>query len=485
MKFWRILIVVIMVVVSLVIASPVFAALTKYEYMDTNDDADSGQIYGGNYIAEIFKSNATVIHTVTQIAVDLKRVGTPGNVNVGLKAVSAGVPAGADLTSGTLNGSAMSTSQQFYKFDVPAYTLIPNTDYAIVVSLEGGVAATDYILWRNDSGGDGSANTVGLTSTNSGVSWTPGVPDYLFQIFGNTAFDVVDAIVVEDYVEDGDWLIVAECINLYPNYYNQTDPTIYFNVQLLNVAGTSVIAATTLKTWGDAPVAIYLSPSMVTSLTRGSPYIIRMWGTFTGNPTDPYVLSNTSTNNDWVGSDKRYLDQWCLKTAKSMNIYDNNTTSQPYTTKRSDGGEVLTTYGGGDFVIGIPSIMNVRPDLFQTSVRTPSYDPGTATNAFDNAATWQNQVGTQIATDATAFGAVIGVTAKQFLSIGIWAIYILSMIFVFASSKGQGAETVFVGLVNLPILYAGLHFRIIDFQVFGIMCVFAILLFLLKVWFSK
>jgi hypothetical protein len=298
---------------------------------------------------------------------------------------------------------------------------------------------------------------------------------------GSTVIQVLGCSVFRSYVEDNDLLFTILAVNTYPPYYGIEDPRDYFVIQLLNPAGTTVIAATPLKNWGETPQSIYLSPNSALSITIGAAYKIRMIGLFPTPPSDTYTL----TPADWKGTDLVQLDKWIIRSAKEMNIYDNNVASRPYVTKNSVGGEILTTYGGADFVEGIPAIMLVRPDIFQTSMRNPNYDYDSETSAFDSATTWQNEVGTQIASDATAFGAVIGVTARSFLSMGIWVFYVLSMIFVFASSKGQGAETVFVGLLNVPILFIGLQFRLIDFQVVAIMAVISVLIFLLKAWFNK
>lgn len=476
MRIWRILIALI-IAVSLFVGTTLVAnaIATKYEFWTGVGDANSISIYGGEIVAQQFTSNATS-HTVTAINVELLRVGTPNLVKVSLYNAVAGTPT-TEITSATLVGTALSLSYTMYTFLIPTTSFLPSTQYAVVISCPSGDNA-NYVMWHQDSGG-GLASAQGNHSHDSGISWTAeaGV-DYLFEIYGGTVFSVVGANVYEDYLVDGDWLIVVETINSYPNYTTE-DASRYFNVQLLNVAGASILAATTLKSWGDAPCAIYLSPTSVLPLTSGSAYIIRMIGTFAGFPSTIYVL----TVADWAGSDLRYLDNWCLKTAKSMNIYDGNTSTNPYTTKTSMGGEVLTTYGGGDFIIGIPSIMAVRPDLFETSTRTPDYDTGTATNAYDTATTWQAQVGATIAGDAAVFGTVLGVTAKQFLSLGIWTFYILAMLFVFSST--QGAESVFVMILCVPVMLIGLNFRIIDMQVFVVTCALSVLLFLFKTWFSR
>jgi hypothetical protein len=480
MKIWRILLVLIIASLSLFVL-PVSASPILHEYWNTGGDADSQDIYGGEIVAEQFTSEATS-HTVTSIKVELLRVGTPSTVKVSLYNAVAGVPT-TEITSVTYAGTILSTSYTMYEFDIVDRSLASSTQYAVVVSCPAGDNA-NYVQWHQDAGG-GLASAVGLHSHDSGISWTSDTPaDYLFEIYGEVVFQVIGANVFEDYLTDGDWLItvetIVETINEYPEYTTE-DVSRYFNVQLLNVAGTSVIAATTLKSWGNAPCAIYLSPTSVIPLTSGSAYIIRMIGTFAGTPSTNYVL----TTEDWIGGNLGYLDQWCLKTAKSMNLYDGNTATIPYTTKSSDGGEVLTTYGGGFFVDSIPSIMDIRPSLFETSTTSPDYEYGTASNTYDESTTYQVQVGTRISTDADIFGNVFGISGKQFLAIGFYVIYIFTILFAFASSDKQGAESVFLMVLCTPIILYANHLRIISIQVTVVACVILAFLFLRKFWLTS
>jgi hypothetical protein len=476
-KIWRVSLGLV-IIASLYIGSalPVGAVSILHEYYNTGGDANSIDIYGANTVAEQFTSEA-ISHTVSGISVELLRVGTPSNIYIELWNAAAGVPT-TKISSAALVGTLLSTTYTKYTVIFPTTSLLPSTQYAVVLTCPSGDNA-NYVQWHQDAGG-GLASAVGLHSHDSGISWTSDTPaDYLFEIWGGVVFQVVGANVYEDYLVDGDWLIVIDAINDYPIYTGTTDASRYFNVQLLNVAGTSVLAATTLKNWGNAPCAIYLNPTSVIPLTSGSAYIIRMIGTFAGTPYTDYVL----TTADYAGDDMSYLDTWCLNLAKRMNTYDGNTSTTPYTTKNSTGGSVLTTYGGGDFVKGIPSIMDVRPNLFESSTTRPDYLIPPATNAYDSLHTWQNQVGTVIAGDAAVFGTVFGIDAKQFLSMGIWILYIFAILFIFASS--QAAEAIFVMILCTPVLLIGMHFRLIEAYIVAVLAAIAVLVFVIKMWFTK
>src|SRR3990167_5903400 len=99
------------------ITLPVEAAPAIHEFVNTNGDGDSNSIYGGEFSAIIFESEATA-HSVSSIYLALKRVGSPGYVKVSLRNVAAGVPTGGDLTSALLDGDTFSTSYKLYEFNV-------------------------------------------------------------------------------------------------------------------------------------------------------------------------------------------------------------------------------------------------------------------------------------------------------------------------------------------------------------------------------
>ncbi len=477
-KIWRILAVVILVLtVSLFNAVPVGATPELFEYWNTGGDADSADIYGANYVAQQFTSDATT-HSVTSILVELKKTGTPLYVKVSLRNAVAGLPDGADLVSATLLGTYISTGYAFYEFDISDYSLLPSTQYAIVVSCPSGDNA-NYIEWHQDSGG-GLANGEGSSSTDSGVTWASDAPaDYVFEVWGETILQIKSANVFTDYLASGDWLIAVECLNEYTGYADTTDVTRYFNVQLLDPTGTDVISATTLKSWGDSPVGIYLSPTSVIPLTYGDAYIVRMIGTFTGTPSVTYTLDTA----DWRGSNLANLDKWAIQTAKNMNTYYENVTTNPYTVRVTGGGEILTAEGGSFFTDGIYGLQYIRPTLFQTVTSSPEITIDTPSNVYDEATTWQTQVGTKIADDADTFGDIIGVDAQDFLAMFFYGMLALAMIFVFFNT--QGAETPIVLVLCIPILYYGTVLRVIPLQVTLVVSAIFALLFVRKMWFSS
>jgi hypothetical protein len=317
----------------------------------------------------------------------------------------------------------------------------------------------------------------------SGVSYYTYGADNTFTTLrisgGGEIVSVLGGAVFKTYIIDGDLLFTAEVINNYAPYYKVTNPSQYFAIQLLDPTGTTIIAATPLRHWDMSPASIYLSPNSASHITWGGAYIIRMIGLFATPPSDTYILQP----EDWKSSDLAELDSWMIATAEDMNVYYEYSGSQSLTTKVSGVGTLLTDEGGAYFTSSISGIMTVRPNIFEITRRSPKYSTGTATNAYDADKEWQEQVGTVIAGDADIIGDVLGIQPKQLLSFGIWAFYLFMVLFVFFNTKG--ADTPFVLLLNIPVLFIGLNFRIIEFQVFAVASVISVLLWLIKVWFSK
>jgi hypothetical protein len=139
-------------------------------YLNTGDDSCMF-IYGSTVGAQTFTTSATTEYSVTSVRVLLSRTLVPGTVTVSIRRTAGGVPTGVDLTSGTLAGTSIDTSYTWYSVTMATeVTLELNTMYAIVVSAPSG-DITNYICWRYAAAG-ALANGNGLSSTDSGVSWS-------------------------------------------------------------------------------------------------------------------------------------------------------------------------------------------------------------------------------------------------------------------------------------------------------------------------
>jgi hypothetical protein len=248
-------------------------------------------------------------------------------------------------------------------------------------------------------------------------------------------------------------------------------------MQLLRTDNVTIIGATPMKDWGDRPLGLYLAPAMVTPLTHSDPYKVKITGTFSGTTTANYTLQSS----DWEGSHLVYLDSWMRTTAESMNEYDGNTETLPYTTYITDiKGKVLTSEGGAVFTNGIAYIEQVRPDMFAYVKTQPEFEKGVANPVFDTAFTWATMVGTKIAADATTFGGLFGMGGDTFLAMLFMLLIAFALLYVFFNA--QGAETPQILLICIPILLFANYLRVIPIQVTTVLGAILALLFVRAMW---
>lgn len=145
---------------------------------DLGDDADLS-VWGVNWEAQTFTVN--IAHDVEVIEIKCRRVGSPGNITIGIRATAAGLPTGADLTSVTFDGNALPTSDLWIVRYVTAYSLSAATKYAPVIRAPDG-DASNYLVWRSDGTAPGYAGGARCHSANSGGDWAEDVNnDFMFR----------------------------------------------------------------------------------------------------------------------------------------------------------------------------------------------------------------------------------------------------------------------------------------------------------------
>lgn len=160
---------------------------TLYEYYNTGDDGAYDE-YGVYWSAQTFTPSTA--HKITSVKLKLYRVGSPGTITVGIRATSSGLPTGADLCSGTINGNTLTTDTAgaWYEITLGAgYDLSASTKYAIVVrALDGWSGNEPY--WRYDSTSPTYAGGSFVYSENSGGSWSAVTGnDFMFEEWGELA----------------------------------------------------------------------------------------------------------------------------------------------------------------------------------------------------------------------------------------------------------------------------------------------------------
>jgi len=467
------------VIASLLFAAPVMALPTARVWENCTATADNvTHIWNVNWASQTF-TTGTEAHTISQVRLLLYREGAPGTVTVSIKKVNgSGAPDGADLTSGTTNGSILTTTTtgEWYGIDLTPYSLSASTQYAIVVRAQAGTGTTVDVNWRMD--GSAGAYTGGSewNSANSGISWTADTDDdYMFQVWGESLLEVTGAQVFRGYYEPNDMLFVLQYYNTYVPYYPNADPASYFTIQLRSTNGATVIAQTTCRAWGNKPGSIYLSADSAAGLTTGSAYRIYVYGDFTGTPSKYYSLQST----DWRGTDLTFLDQWVLTTAR--NIGDYYSTDMTTFLVGGTGQEVLNTEGGVVFSIGIPGLEQIRPNLFELTSGIEGYAPTDWTHAFVAETTWQTQLGTTASTALTAVGSFFGIDGKAVGAFLLMACYLaLALVVVMA-----GGDATIAIILAVPFVLLGAWMRLIDIAIVAVVASVAVLLFIYRFWWSR
>jgi len=145
---------------------------------ESGDDGDFS-IEGVNWEAQTFTTNQA--HNIEIIEILCRRVLNPGNVTIGIRATAAGLPTGADLTSVTFDGNALSAANAWIARYVAAQALVAATKYAIVIRAPAGDGA-NYLVWRKDGTAPGYAGGARCLSANSGVDWAEDInTDFMFR----------------------------------------------------------------------------------------------------------------------------------------------------------------------------------------------------------------------------------------------------------------------------------------------------------------
>lgn len=453
----------------------------RFEYWNTGGDSNSTAIYGNNWVYQTIILNDgvddTVAHTVEYVRLNLRRTLAPGDVEVSLRhATATGDPTGVDLCSASLSGDGFSTSYTWYQFDFDDIVSLEAGElYAICVRAVSGDAA-NYIEWQQDAGGGGGTTGDFTTghSTDGGITWTDDAPaDALFEVYGYASLRVLSASVFRSYIEDGDWLIVANTENTFPPYYNDyVDPTTLFQLQLVD--STSVVkGATPVLDYERNPLGLYMSAATVTPLTWSGNYTVRLTY-LDGGEYQEYALLST----DWKGSNLTLLDQYMRIVAKDLEYYYSAT----LLVNTSDKGMILNEDGGVIFARGIPSIVDVRPDMFLAPERALLYSKTASTRTYETSrADWRTNVGPRLAGlfDGAARSMGIpdtldffGFTSGGQVAGALAFLFVFLMICLFALQSDP-----WLGLaVGIPIGGLMAWFGLLPFSIlFGILMIVAIL----------
>jgi hypothetical protein len=365
-----------------------------------------------------------------------------------------GLPSGDDLTSGTIDGDAVSnsTAGSWYGVTLTETSLIYDEVYAICIRAEAG-DSSNYFVIREDSTGD-YADGEAITSSSGGITWSADTgKDIMFQINGNVLLQVIGAKVFNDYLEADDMLIVLSYQNTYVPYYPNEIAPLHFWLQLRSTNGNTILAQTVCQQWGYMPGCIYLNANQAASLTLGMPYRLYLIGASAETPMAYYTLQSA----DWKGNALDLLPDWVIATAHSMATYYGTSMTMQLRNK-----EVLNDEGGTLFATGIPSLPTTNPDLFSNNVYTPSYNPiNPGRTNFDTATTWEGQVGPVIARLANGLGGVVGDISGKYILDAILFIVYLVICYLVVKAK---ADPIIGTFLCVPLLLGAGWTGILDFQ---------------------
>ena len=380
-------------------------------------------------------------------------------------------------TSATLQGTLQGMGD--YDFISMSFEWGTTTSYGSVTSETTLTAAGTYALVITGL----SSNTLyhyravsRVATTTGDIYWRGADRSFttLLAEGSSTDIQVRGANIFNTYSATGDMLICIEAINKYSNYFPNERPGDYFQVQLLDSDNTTIIATNTLANWGDRPTSIYLKPTLAATLTAQGTYYIRMIGYgIVGTPYAEYTI----VSDDWKGNNLSALDSWCIGTAKNMQINDEVNT---YITTATDRTEILSDTVGAYFTSGIPGISTIRPNLFNTNVKSSTTGLGTAGDTWTDAAAWEAAVGTGIAADITKLAAPFGLDPQEMLEIVFWGVTIIIALYVVGNGQSS-AKAIGAFFVAVPLLYVTTHLKVISPDTVIVLFIVAIVVFV--VWF--
>lgn len=471
----RLAVTVTLLVIGVMLIPGAVAALPEDELWENHlPTTDSNiTIYGNNYAAQTFTVDPES-HSVNRIIVEGFRTGYPGTVTISIRECDdSGDPLFEDLSSGTFDADLTSnTTANFHGCLLTDYSLEYGEQYAIVISAEDG-DADNYFMVRED----GSAATYdggsSGTSTNGGLNWSMDADDDLyFAVYGQELIELSDAKVFTGYLEDEDMLFTMAYYDLYVPQYPESEPRTSFWLQLREIDGTTILAQTTLLAWGYRPGSIYLSANQCESLVIGAEYQIWLIGTMAEAPSDSYTLAAS----DWMGSPSSFLDSWVITWAKEIaQYYDTDMTTY------INEGEVLNEVGSVLFANGIPALITIRPDIFQSSTYEPDYDAGTTTHPYESSTTWDAVLGTSATTALTSIGNIVGLSGRHVGAYGLILLYGLLCLLIAA----KGGNGLIGAILGVPIIVAGAWLHLIDIAFVCIVAGIAVLMTMFRFWFSR
>lgn len=391
------------------------------------------------------------------------------------------------ITGGDIMDSNSATSVGTTSAQMQGNLFYIGTYAAVYLSFEYGLDATyGYFTSETSAAGEQTfaVTLTGLTPNTTyhfraiarnGVVYSYGeditfTTAYATASQGSTTPLIISIGVFSGYQETGDLLFTAEIVLTYPPYYPTETAYHYFQMQLIDTDGTTILGASPISQWGDRPSSIYFNPTVVASaLTYGDNYTIRITNVSSDNLT--ITTAEDLEPTDWRGDNLDELDEWCIGVATSMQNTDGTILTDPYLKSDPTYGIIITSTPGGFFVKGIPNIASVRPNLFTTGEHKAAIPSVTSTIGYNAGTTLTDRVGATIVADAQTVADVFSLTGQMFLLYMIFGVVLFCVLYTVSKTQGFGALGALC--LSLPIMGASIYFNITDVQLFvlgGIIC---------------
>jgi len=152
-------------------------------------------VYGVNWRGQTFTVSGQV--TISGVRLYVKRSGSPGDITVSLYNTTGAsdnwTPDGVVLATQTESANAYNPAYAYQTIDFVAAVDLMSGTHAFTVALPAGDAA-NRLDWGRDASAPAFAGGTGISSGNSGVTWTAGATwDMLFYVDGDTLVDYVSA----------------------------------------------------------------------------------------------------------------------------------------------------------------------------------------------------------------------------------------------------------------------------------------------------
>jgi len=449
----------------------------SYENYTTGNDS-SFEVWGNNYGGQTFTTNSSTLaisHTLTAIRLRLYKEGTPQPLTISVRECNAtGYPLITEIASTIMDGELLTadTTGAWYDIPIDGVTFDVNRTYSIVCSSPG-TNDTNCVHWVGDTAGATYTGGAAIYSTTGGLTYTAlADSDFMFEVFGRPALEIVGANVFEGYVYEGDWLIVVEYKNMWEPLYSDDLAKSSFLLQLNKADGT-LIGQVPMQSWDYYPGSVYLSNVTVASLDWGSAYNV----TLKGIDSPYYNVSYTLNTSDWRGANLFVLDDWCRGAAGRMGAYYGTA----LTVMTAEKGEVLNELGGTVFETGIPYLSQIRPGLFQVALSGIPYTEPTWAGGYEGSLDpWQVAVGPELALILNDTGNLINLSGKDFGMLLIFLAYVGVAAGSFAVGHGMAGVS-----LALPILIIGVYFGFIPWAALGVGIAITVALWARQLWWSS